>query len=80
MACGTPVVTANTSSLPEVAGDAALMVDPHDAVSLADGIYRVLTDRELREDLRRRGFERAALFSWRRTAERMSKLLDEVGE
>lgn len=79
MACGTPVVTANTSSLPEVAGDAALLVDPNDAVALAEAIYRVLTDRGLREDLRRRGFERAALFSWRRTAEEVSRLLDEAG-
>jgi glycosyltransferase involved in cell wall biosynthesis len=77
MACGTPVVTANTSSLPEVAGDAALLVDPNDAVGLADAVHRVLTDRDLREDLRRRGFERAALFSWRRTAEQVSSLLDQ---
>jgi len=79
MACGTPVVTANTSSLPEVVGDAALQVDPNDAIGLADAVHRVLTDRDLREDLRRRGFERAALFSWRRTAEQVSRLLDEVG-
>ena len=78
MACGTPVVMSSTSSLPEVAGDAAIQVDPHDAVGLADGIYRVLTDRELGEDLRRRGFERAAGLSWRRTAEQMSRLLDEM--
>lgn len=76
MACGTPVVTANTSSLPEVAGEAALLVDPHDAVALADAVHRVLTDRGLREDLRRRGFERAAGFNWRRTAEQVSRLLD----
>ena len=78
MACGTPVVTANTSSLPEVAGDAALLVDPNDAVALADAVHRVLTDRDLREDLRRRGFQRAALFSWGQTAEQVSKLLDAI--
>lgn len=78
MACGTPVVTANTSSLPEVAGDAALLVDPNDAIALADAMHRVLTDRELREDLRRRGLARAALFGWRRAAEQMSQLLAEV--
>jgi len=78
MACGTPVVTASTSSLPEVAGDAALLVDPNDAVAQVDALHRVLTDRGLREDLRRRGFKRAALFSWRRTAEQMSAVLEEV--
>lgn len=78
MACGTPVVTANTSSLPEVAGDAALQVDPHDAIELTDAVYRVLTDHPLREDLRRRGLVRASLFSWRRTAEQMSAVIDEV--
>jgi glycosyltransferase involved in cell wall biosynthesis len=76
MACGTPVVTANTSSLPEVAGDAALLVDPNDAVALADAVYRVLTDRDLREELRQRGFRRVALFSWRQTAEEISRLLE----
>ncbi len=78
MACGTPVVTASTSSLPEVAEDAALQVDPHDAIGLADAMYRVLADRDLRQDLRRRGLERAGLFSWRRTAEEMSQLIDKV--
>lgn len=62
MACGTPVVTANTSSLPEVAGDAALLVDPYDVVALAKAMFRVLTDRDLREDLRLRGLQRAGLF------------------
>lgn len=78
MACGTPVVAANASSLPEVVGDAALLVDPHDAVGLADAIYQVLTDRDLREDLRHRGLRRAGLFTWRRTAGEVSRLLDEA--
>ena len=78
MACGTPVVTASTSSLPEVVGDAALTVDSHDAIGLADAMYRVLTDRTLREDLCQRGLQRAGLFSWRRTAEEMSRLIDRV--
>ena len=72
MACGTPVITSNTSSLPEVAGDAALTVDPHDAPGLADAMYRVLTNPPLREDLRQRGLERARVFTWRRTAEQIS--------
>ena len=55
MASGTPVVTSNVSSLPEVAGDAALLVDPYEPSAIADGIYRVLTDERLRQTLRRAG-------------------------
>ena len=77
MACGTPVIAASTASLPEVAGDAALMVDPHDAINLADAMYRVLTDSGLQKDLRWRGLERVRSFSWRRSAEAMSRLLDD---
>ena len=58
MACGTPVITSNTSSLPEVVGDAGIMVDPLDVKALADAIERVVTDDTLRSDLRARGIER----------------------
>ena len=68
MACGTPVVTSNISSLPEVAGDAAVLVDPYDVESIVDGIARVLTDTTLADDLRRRGLIRAREFSWERSA------------
>jgi glycosyltransferase involved in cell wall biosynthesis len=78
MACGTPVVVANTSSLPEVVGDAALQVDPNDAVALADALFRVLTDPALREDLRQRGLRRVEAFGWRRTAMELSDVLDQV--
>jgi glycosyltransferase involved in cell wall biosynthesis len=78
MACGTPVVAASASSLPEVAGDAALMVDPCDAVSLADAMYRVLTDDGLQKGLRQRGLERVGSFSWQSTAETISTLLDDT--
>lgn len=78
MACGTPVITSSTSSLPEVGGDAALRVDAHDAIDLSEAMYRVLTDTHLREDLRERGLKWVQGFSWRRTAEQMSRLLDEV--
>jgi glycosyltransferase involved in cell wall biosynthesis len=79
MACGTPVITSSNSSLPEVGGDAAVRVDPHDAIDLADAMYRVLADRDLREDLRERGLKWVRAFSWRRTAEQMSRVLDGVG-
>lgn len=70
MACGTPVITSSTTSLPEVAGDAALLVDPEDVGALADAIVRVTEDAGLREVLRPAGLERVKLFSWRRAAER----------
>ncbi|HET7035356.1 MAG TPA: glycosyltransferase family 1 protein [Thermomicrobiaceae bacterium] len=68
MACGTPVVTSNLSALPEVAGDAALTVDPEDRDALAGAIARLLGDAELRASLRERGLARAGHFSWERTA------------
>ncbi len=68
MACGTPTVTSTVSSLPEVAGDAALLVNPHDTDALADAIYRVLTDPVVADRLRRAGPRQAAHFSWARTA------------
>ena len=78
MACGLPVVTSRVSSLAEVAGDAAVTVNPYDATELSDAMHRVLTDRTLRQDLRRRGLERARQFTWRQTAEQVSAVLDEV--
>jgi glycosyltransferase involved in cell wall biosynthesis len=68
MACGTPVITSNTSSLPEVVGDAALLVDPYDVDAIADALARLLEDAELRQRLREAGLARARLFSWERTA------------
>jgi glycosyltransferase involved in cell wall biosynthesis len=68
MACGTPVVCSNTSSLPEVVGDAALTVDPTDVEGLAEAMRRVLADAGLRQDLRARGLARAQQFTWERTA------------
>jgi glycosyltransferase involved in cell wall biosynthesis len=62
MACGTPVVTSNVSSLPEVAGDAAVLVDPYDVASIVEGLRRVLTDPALAADMRRRGLARARAF------------------
>ncbi|MFH0908429.1 MAG: glycosyltransferase family 1 protein, partial [bacterium] len=68
MACGTPVVCSNVTSLPEVAGDAALMIDPDDTRALAEAIARVLTDAALAEELGRKGPEQAAKFQWARSA------------
>ncbi|MGA7239891.1 MAG: glycosyltransferase family 1 protein [Bryobacteraceae bacterium] len=68
MACGTPVVTSNVSSLPEVVGDAAILVNPENVFDIARGIREALLDEPLREELIRRGRAQAARFSWERTA------------
>ncbi len=64
MACGTPTVVSNVSSLPEVVGDAALMVNPNDPEELAVALHRVLTDDNLYDELREKGLQRASSFSW----------------
>jgi alpha-1,3-rhamnosyl/mannosyltransferase len=68
MACGAPVLTSAVSSLPEVVGDAAVLVDPYDVDALAAGMTRLWEDDGLRADLRQRGLAQAARFSWERTA------------
>jgi glycosyltransferase involved in cell wall biosynthesis len=68
MACGTPVVTSNVSALPEVVGDAGLLIDPLDVDALADAIRRLWTDEALRGDLSARGLARARRFTWDQTA------------
>jgi glycosyltransferase involved in cell wall biosynthesis len=68
MACGAPVVTSNTSSLPEVVGDAAILVDPTDARAIAEGLAHVLADPRLRADLQRLGIAHAQTFSWAEAA------------
>jgi glycosyltransferase involved in cell wall biosynthesis len=79
MACGTPVVTSNVSSLPEVTGDAAVLVDPYEVESIADGVQRVLTDPALGAELRKKGIARAREFSWERSVARTQELYREVG-
>lgn len=78
MACGTPVVTSNVSSLPEVVGDAALLVDPSDAACIADAVQRVLTEPDLRASLRERGLARAREFSWDRSVRQIRTIYHEV--
>lgn len=68
MACGAPVVCSNTSSLPEIAGDAALLVDPTDTPAITAALRRTLCETDLVDDLRRRGLGQAARFSWQRAA------------
>ena len=80
MACGTPVVTSNVSSLPEVVGDAAVLVNPENVFDIARGIRDVLLDRALRIELIRRGHQQAARFSWSRTAREVLEIYREAAE
>lgn len=75
MACGTPVVCSNTSSLPEVAGDAALMFDPEDEQEIAHSLERILTDSALRNSLQSRARENVSRFSWQATAKAIYRAL-----
>jgi glycosyltransferase involved in cell wall biosynthesis len=77
MACGTPVVTSNTTSLPEVVGEAALTVDPTSTEEITAAMARLLDDASLRRHLRQAGLARAAEFTWSRTAESLlASLMD----
>jgi glycosyltransferase involved in cell wall biosynthesis len=68
MACGSPVVTSATTSIPEVAGDAAILVDPHSSEAIAEGLRQVLLSPERQQDLKKRGLEQVKKFSWERCA------------
>jgi glycosyltransferase involved in cell wall biosynthesis len=75
MGCGTPVVTANVSAMPEVAGDAALLVDPTSVERIARAMERIVSDTTLRHNLRRKGLTRSAEFSWANTVARVHQLI-----
>jgi glycosyltransferase involved in cell wall biosynthesis len=79
MASGTPVITSNLSSLPEVTGDAAVLVDPYDVDSIVDGMRRVLSDPVLAAELRRKGIERAREFSWERSVAKTRQVYQQIG-
>ncbi len=78
MACGAPLITASTTSLPEVCEAAAVLVDPADVTAMADALVEVAGSASLRREMRRRGLERAAEFTWRRVAETILGLYREV--
>lgn len=71
MACGIPVITSNVSSLPEVVGDAAIMIDPHNVDDLEKAMYEVLTNESLRCDMVRKGLARAKMFSWEKQLKKL---------
>jgi len=78
MACGTPVVTSNVSSLPEVGGDAVVYCNPNDINDIKDKIEMVLDDEKLQEELRQKGLQRAKEFSWEKSASKHIKVFQEV--
>jgi glycosyltransferase involved in cell wall biosynthesis len=79
MACGTPVVASNVSALPEVVGNAGLLVDPNDVDGMTVAIWRALTDQEMRAGMIERGLQRARLFSWDKAARETLQVYHEVG-
>jgi glycosyltransferase involved in cell wall biosynthesis len=80
MACGCPVITSNTSSLPEVVGDAGILIDPRDKEGLSKAIHETITDDDLRRRMRTKGLQRAKRFSWERCARETLKVYEEVYE
>jgi glycosyltransferase involved in cell wall biosynthesis len=78
MAAGIPVVTSNVSSMPEVGGEAALYVDPHDSADIAQKVLQAVEDSALRAGLVQKGLARASEFTWRRTAEATLAVYDEI--
>ncbi len=80
MACGAPVITSNTSSLPEVVGDAALLIDPHKPDELAHAITRLLENPQLQEELRQKGYERVKQYTWAESARKMLTIYTQLSE
>ncbi|NIO19638.1 MAG: glycosyltransferase [Candidatus Aenigmarchaeota archaeon] len=78
MACGTTVITSNSTALPELVGDAGIMVDAKNTEELAEAIYKVLKDSNLRNRLKNKGLEQSKLFSWHKTAEKVLDIYREV--
>ncbi len=77
-ACGVPVITSNVSSLPEVAGDSAMQVDPYKTEEIRDAVKKLLEDNNLRQTLIKKGFENIKRFSWKKCAEMTTKVYKEV--
>ena len=80
MACGAPVITSNQSALPDVAGQACILVDPHDGDAIADAIGRIVTDPVLRRDLAQTSRPQAQPFTWQRAAEMTWQVLEQAAD
>jgi glycosyltransferase involved in cell wall biosynthesis len=79
MACGTPVITSKTASMPEVASDAALITDPFSPGEITNAMMRIMDDAELKSALLKKGFDQSAKFSWKSMAENLLKVYREIG-
>jgi glycosyltransferase involved in cell wall biosynthesis len=73
------VITSNTSSMPEVAGNGALIIDPFRPEEITSGIIQIINNQSMREELIKNGFEQAAKFSWKAMAESVLKIYQEIG-
>ena len=80
MACGCPVITSNVSSLPEVVGEAALLVDPYDVEALAQAMLTVLEDDELKKEMSKKGIAQAQKFSWEKAGAELLAVCLEVAQ
>ena len=78
MACGTPVVTSNTSSMPEIAGEDAILINPESADDICEQLLRLENDKAFYEQQVKVGLQRSTLFSWRNTAEQLLELYEKV--
>jgi glycosyltransferase involved in cell wall biosynthesis len=78
MACGTPVITSNTSSMPEIAGDTALLINPESDDEIADMMLKLENDENLYKAQKAYGLERAKMFSWRKTAEKLLTVYKQI--
>jgi glycosyltransferase involved in cell wall biosynthesis len=78
MACGVPVLTSNVSSLPEVGGTAALLVNPHDTEEIAAGLVRLISEAELRQELVSKGYQQIQKFTWQTAARQILQILEQI--
>lgn len=78
MCCGVPVITANNSSLPEVVGNAAILIDAKDTNALTYSIEKVLLDKKLQQTMIQKGFKRAKVYSWKKSAQKLHKIIEEM--
>jgi glycosyltransferase involved in cell wall biosynthesis len=78
MACGCPVITSNVCACPEIAGDAALLVNPRSVEDIAAAILRIITESELRNNLREKGLKRSKIFKWEKSAKEHLKVFYDV--
>jgi glycosyltransferase involved in cell wall biosynthesis len=80
MQCGTPVISSNATSLPEVAGEAAILINPYDKDELSQAMLNLLSDEKLRNELTQKGIERAKQFSWSKCAQETVEIYKKIAK